>query len=134
MRDRQTMARRVRGYVTLSKSDAYSGSNAPGQATSSERKALATMGRRGGKKAEERWKTDPEGEYVQVRRTALEETNIKRATEGRATARQIANYFDDTLLQTGKYPSIPDTMREFGVSRPTVKRALPTVKRALKNA
>ncbi|ART20312.1 plasmid replication protein [Corynebacterium striatum] len=92
------------------------------------------MGRRGGKKAEERWKTDPEGEYVQVRRTALEETNIKRATGGRATARQIANYFDDTLLQTGKYPSIPDTMREFGVSRPTVKRALPTVKRALKNA
>ena len=66
------------------------------------------MGRRGGKKAAERWKTDPEGEYAQGRRTALEEANIKRATGGRVTARQIANYFDDTLLQTGKYPSIPD--------------------------
>ena len=124
MRDRQTMARRVRGYVTPSKSEAYNSSSAPGKATSSERKALATMGRRGGKKAAERWKTDPEGEYAQGRRTALEEANIKRATGGRVTARQIANYFDDTLLQTGKYPSIPDAMREFGVSRPTVKRAL----------
>ena len=124
MRDRQTMARRVRGYVTQSKSEAYNSSSAPGKATSSERKALATMGRRGGKKAAERWKTDPEGEYAQGRRTALEEANIKRATGGRVTARQIANYFDDTLLQTGKYPSIPDAMREFGVSRPTVKRAL----------
>ncbi|WP_239663231.1 replication initiation protein [Corynebacterium striatum] len=44
MRDRQTMARRVRGYVTQSKSEAYSGSNAPGKAASSEHKALATMG------------------------------------------------------------------------------------------
>ena len=64
---------------------------------------------------------------VSTPRTALqslEEANIKRATGGRVTARQIANYFDDTLLQTGKYPSIPDAMREFGVSRPTVKRAL----------
>ena len=51
MRDRQTMARRVRGYVTQSKSEAYSGSSTPGKATSSERKALATMGRRGGQKA-----------------------------------------------------------------------------------
>ena len=56
------MARRVRGYVTQSKSAAYNGSSAPGKATSSERKALATMGRRGGKKSAERWKTDPEGE------------------------------------------------------------------------
>ena len=39
LRDRQTMARRVRGYVTQSKSETYSGSSAPGKATSSERKA-----------------------------------------------------------------------------------------------
>ena len=43
MRDRQTMARRVRGYVTQSKSAAYNGSSAPGKATSSERKALAVL-------------------------------------------------------------------------------------------
>lgn len=57
MRDRQTMARRVRGYVTQSKSKAYGSTSAPGKTTSSERKALATMGRRGGKKAAERWKS-----------------------------------------------------------------------------
>nr|WP_011152923.1 replication initiation protein [Trueperella pyogenes]AAR07010.1 RepA [Trueperella pyogenes] len=68
MRDRQTMARRVRGYVTQSKSTASLGSSASGKATSSERKALATMGRRGGQKAAQRWKTDPEGEYAQAQR------------------------------------------------------------------
>lgn len=31
MRDRQTMARRVRGYVTQSKSEAYASSSAPGK-------------------------------------------------------------------------------------------------------
>ena len=66
MRDRQTMARRVRGYVTQSKSAAYNGSSTPGKATSSERKALATMGRKGGQKAAQRWKTDPEGKYARL--------------------------------------------------------------------
>ena len=76
MRDRQTMARRVRGYVTQSKSAAYSGSSAPGKATSSERKALATMGRRGGKKAAQRWKTDPHGEYARTERKKLQAANV----------------------------------------------------------
>ena len=61
MRDRQTMARRVHGYVTQSKSGSYTSTSAPGCATSSERKALATMGRKDGQKAAERWKNDPEG-------------------------------------------------------------------------
>src|SRR5699024_11969458 len=71
MRDRQTMAQRVRGYVTQSKSTATLRSSASGKATSSERKALATMGRRGGQKAAQRWKTDPEGEYAQAQRDTL---------------------------------------------------------------
>ncbi|MDV2436096.1 MULTISPECIES: replication initiation protein [Actinomycetes] len=124
MRDRQTMARRVRGYVTQSKSDAYSGSNAPGKATSSERKALATMGRRGGKKAAERWKTDPEGKYAQERRATLSAANNRRTATGKSNAFRIAAFFADTFGQTGQYPSIPDAMEEFGVSRPTVNRAL----------
>jgi len=124
MRDRQTMARRVRGYVTQSKSEAYSGSNAPGKATSSERKALATMGRRGGKKAAERWKTDPEGKYAQERRATLSAANNRRTATGKSNAFRIAAFFADTFGQTGQYPSIPDAMEEFGVSRPTVNRAL----------
>ena len=70
MRDRQTMARRVRGYVTQAKAS-NGGSVAPGRATSTERKALATMGRRGGQKAAQRWKTDPDGECAQGRRDML---------------------------------------------------------------
>lgn len=46
MRDRLTMARRVRGYVTQSsrKSSSYGVSGGAGRATSAQRKALATMG------------------------------------------------------------------------------------------
>ena len=124
MRDRQTMARRVRGYVTKSKNAAYNGSSAPGKATSSERKALATMGRRGGKKAAERWKTDPEGKYAQERRATLSAANNRRTATGKSNAFRIAAFFADTFGQTGQYPSIPDAMEEFGVSRPTVNRAL----------
>lgn len=61
MCDRQTMARRVRGYVTQSKNNTSLSSSAPGRATSSEHKALATMGSKGGQKAVQRWKTDPDG-------------------------------------------------------------------------
>ncbi|BAC19765.1 conserved hypothetical protein (plasmid) [Corynebacterium efficiens YS-314] len=124
MKDRQTMARRVRGYVTTSKGEAY-GSSATGRATSAERKALATMGRRGGKKAAERWK-DPNSDYATDLRTKLQGANERRAVTGRVTARQIANFFDDTFIQTGEYPSIPQAMNELGVSRPTVSRALKT--------
>ena len=123
MRDRQTMARRVRGYVTHSKSEAYSGSSAPSKATSSERKALATMGRKGGKKAAERWQ-DRDSDYAKAETEKLAKANAKRATSGRVTARNIANYFDDVMLQTGAYPTISDAMKEFNVSRPTVNRAL----------
>ena len=124
MRDRQTMARRVRGYVTQSKSGAYSGSSAPGKATSSERKALATMGRRGGQKAAQRWKTDPEGKYARGRRKALTKANQRRSAGGRSQAYRIAAYFDDTFSQTGKYPTVAEAASEFVVSNRTVQRAL----------
>ncbi|WP_337447446.1 hypothetical protein [Corynebacterium pseudokroppenstedtii] len=58
MRDLQTMARRVRGYVIHSKTRPGL-STTPQRATTPERKALATMGRKGGQRAAERWKTHP---------------------------------------------------------------------------
>ena len=61
------MARRVRGYVTQGKTDSY-GTPTARYATTSQRKALSTMGRRGGQKAAKRWETDPEGEYAQSQR------------------------------------------------------------------
>ena len=58
MRDRQTMARRVRGYVLAGNHTAGSSSFTGGTSSvgARERKALATMGRKGGKKAAQRWK------------------------------------------------------------------------------
>lgn len=45
MQDRQTMARRVRGYVMTSQGEGYSSASS-GPTNSAERKASATMGRR----------------------------------------------------------------------------------------
>lgn len=124
MRDRQTMARRVRGYVTQSKSGAYSGSSAPGKATSSERKALATMGRRGGQKAAERWKTDPDGKYAQAQRSKLEKTHRKKRVEGQTTRARIQALIGDSYVQTGTVLTRKQIMEETGLSRATVTRHL----------
>lgn len=124
MRDRQTMARRVRGYVTQSKTNTSLGTSAPGRATSSERKALATMGRKGGKKAAQRWKTDRDGEYAQIARKNLQSANSRRAAKGRVSKRDIANYFESTFVDTGSWPTSAEAMKEFSVSRPTISRAL----------
>ena len=125
MRDRQTMARRVRGYVTQGKTDSY-GTPTARYATTSQRKALATMGRRGGQKAAQRWEADPEGEYAQSRLEALEEANQRRQTGAKAGKFAIASWFMTANAETGEWPSIPEAMSEFGVSRDTVKRALRT--------
>ena len=120
MRDRQTMARRVRGYVTQSKTNISLGSNAPGRATSSERKALATMGRKGGQKAAQRWKTDPEGQYAQTQRDTLKAANMKRAIQGKSTRARILNTAMDSLAQTGRIPTSREIAEELGVTKRTV--------------
>lgn len=120
MRDRQTMARRVRGYVTTSKGEGYGSSTATGRATSAERKALATMGRRGGKKAAERWETDPKGEYAQTQRDTLKAANKKRAIQGKSTRARILNTAMDSLAQTGRIPTSREIAEELGVTKRTV--------------
>lgn len=124
MRDRQTMARRVRGYVIQSKSTAYSVSSAPGKATSSERKALATMGRRGGKKAAQRWKTAPDSDYAKQERAKLAVANENRKTSAAADSFAIASWFLKGKSETGEYPTVGEAAAEFSVSNRTVQRAL----------
>ncbi|MDU4730567.1 MAG: replication initiation protein [Corynebacterium sp.] len=124
MRDRQTMAKRVRGYVTQSKSRAYGSASSPGKATSSERKALATMGRRGGQKAAQRWKTDPHGEYAQTQRSKLEKTHRKKRVEGQTTRARIQALIGDSYVQTGTVLTRKQVMEETGLSRATVTRHL----------
>lgn len=130
MRDRQTMARRVRGYVTQSKGSSYTSVSTPGRATSTERKALATMGRKGGKKAAERWKTDPDGEYARSRRETLKAANAQRQLQGNETRARVYAFYTAELAQTGSAPSGAEIGRELGVTRKTASVHL----RALKSA
>lgn len=129
MRDRQTMARRVRGYVTQAKAS-NGGSVAPGRATSTERKALATMGRRGGQKAAQRWKTDPDGEYARGRRDMLKKANQQRRRQGNETRAQVYAAYASSLAQTGKASTGAEIGRELGITRKTASAHL----RALRNA
>lgn len=129
MRDRQTMARRVRGYVTQSKSEAYSGSSTPGKATSSERKALATMGRRGGQKAAQRWK-DRDSEYAKAELAKMQRTHRKKRVQGQTTGAKIQALVGQNYVETGKVLTRKEIMAETGLSEATVKRHL----RALRTA
>ena len=124
MRDRQTMARRVRGYVTQSKTNTNLSSNASGRATSSERKALATMGRKGGQKAAQRWKTDPEGQYAQNQLQKLKKTHRKKRVEGQTTRAKIQALIGEAYVQTGEVLTRKQIVDETGLSRATVTRHL----------
>src|SRR5699024_1007011 len=75
MRDRLTMARRIRSYVTRG---GTSTTNTSSRTDSAGRKALATMGARGGKTAAKRW-NDPESEYARQQRAALAAANETRS-------------------------------------------------------
>lgn len=129
MRDRQTMARRVRGYVTTSKSEVHGGSSVSGQVTSAERKALATMGRRGGKKAAERWK-DPDSEYAQELREKLQLANRKRMIQGNSTRGRVLTIYSQTLFETGEGPSARQIATEIGCDRSTVAKHLSALKKS----
>lgn len=124
MRDRQTMARRVRGYVTQSKTNTSLGASAPGRVTSSERKALATMGRKGGQKAAQRWKTDPEGQYAQNQLQKLKKTHRKKRVEGQTTRAKIQTLIGEAYVQTGEVLTRKQIVDETGLSRATVTRHL----------
>ncbi|WP_290280130.1 replication initiation protein [Corynebacterium faecale] len=122
MKDRQTMARRVRGYVTTSKGEVYGSSSTAGRATSAERKALATMGRRGGKKAAERWETDPKGEYATDLRKKLQAANQKREWKGQALVSEVRASILRSRIDTGADPSTRELATEFNVSIARIKQ------------
>lgn len=130
MRDRQTMARRVRGYVIQSKSAPYSGSRTSGQATSSERKALATMGRRGGRKAAQRWRTDPNGSYAQEQRIKLQKTHKRKKVQGISNRQRIGQFVTSFWIETDRLPSWKEIQQETGLSRATVARHVASLKEA----
>ena len=129
MKDRQTMARRVRGYVTTSKSEVYGSSATSGRATSAERKVLATMGRRGEKKAAERWK-DPDSDYARAEREKLAKANQLRALKGKGTRGKVLSVIIDIFTQTGHEPSEREIGAELGITRQQANRHLKALRDA----
>lgn len=128
MRDRQTMARRVRGYVTTSKNESYGSWADATQATNAERKALATMGRRGGKKAAERWDTDPDGEYARSRREVLKKTHRRKKVEGISNRQRVGQYVTEYWMETDRLPSWLEIQEATNLSRATVARHVSALK------
>src|SRR5699024_4841100 len=74
MRDRLTMARRVRAYVTQGITESTQ-TNPRTRQSSAGRKALATMGRRGGKQSAKRWQDPAHKDYQEAARAPLEKAN-----------------------------------------------------------
>lgn len=128
MRDLRSLARRVRGYVSSNKrvSRAMVKENPVASSTmrSSERKALATLGRRGGKKAAERWKNDPEGAYTQAQSDKLAKANEQKKLQGNSTRAQVFAIAAEALARTGTVPTGADIGRELGVPRKTASAHL----------
>lgn len=128
MRDLRSLARRVRGYVSGSKSISQAtAKETPGSASSmnsSERKALATLGRRGGKKAAERWKNDPDGTYAQTQRDKLAKANKQKKLQGNSTRAQVLAIAAEALARTGAVPTGAAIGRELGVTRKTASAHL----------
>ena len=123
MRDRLTMARRVRGYVLGNKRSNGSGTSlgGAGSATARERKALATMGRRGGQKAAERWK-DRNSDYAKAETEKLAKANLQRQWRGDALSAEIKTAILRSRIETGVDPTTKDLAAEFNVSVSRVKQ------------
>lgn len=121
MRDRLTMARRVRGYVTAGVTNPTTRTGGNSRMSSAGRKALATLGRRGGQRAAERWK-DPESEYAQQQRTNLATANQKRQWQGTALRAQVQSTILSTRVQTGRDPSTKELAGEYGVSERRIRQ------------
>lgn len=130
MRDLRSLARRVRGYVASNKRVEHVAPKENPTDTRmrpQERKALATLGRRGGKKAAERWK-DPESDYAQkAMKPVLQVQKRKRLQGAESRARVLAAYLEG-YKQLESSPTRRMIMDETGLSRATVTRHLSTLR------
>lgn len=120
MKDLRSLAQRVRGYVfsnkRLSHATAKENPTTGTNMRSSERKALATLGHRGGKKAAERWKNDPDGADAQAQRDKLAEANEQKKLHGNSTRAQVFAIAAEALARTGSVPTGAAIGRELGVT------------------
>lgn len=125
MRDRLTMARRVRGYVTHGKtSPGPSGAGSSGRQSSAGRKTLSTFGKRGGAKAAQRWNDPEQTEYQDAARAPLAAANKRKTVTGRRRGYEIADWYLDRHERTGEWPTLADGVAAFSVTERTIRRAL----------
>jgi len=131
MRDRLTLARRVRGYVVAGRpsSSTAGGPAETGRANTRERKALATLGRKGGKKAAERW-TDRDSDYARAQLDTLSQLQKRQRARGRSSKNRVAQFINQQFAETGTVPTWAELMAETGLSRATVARHVAALKKS----
>lgn len=130
MRDRLTMARRVRGYVIQGITNPNTSGKTSSNQTSSGRKALATMGRRGGKQAAKRWHDPAHKDYQEAARNPLEAANQRRKIKGQTTRARIQVFVGDFYTQLGRLPTRKEIATEVGCTPRTVTTHLATLREA----
>ncbi len=131
MRDRLTMARRVRAYATTNKTTKEAGTSLSStqHVTPVERNALRTFGSRGGKKAAQRW-DDPNSEYAQRERARLAKQHRRKKLQGQTTRAQIQMIVGRYYEELERVPTWAELMEEAGVSRATVARHMSALRAA----
>lgn len=128
VRDRLTMARRVRGYVVAGKSSPETTGTRSSQTTRG-RKALATMGRRGGQKAAERW-NDPESDYARRQREKLQQAQKRNQLRGQANRASVQAIVGQYYFELNRMPTWRELMDETGMARATIARHLAALREA----
>ncbi|MEZ2123006.1 RepA, partial [Corynebacterium sp. CCM 9203] len=91
------------------------------------RKALATMGRRGGKNSAARKWANPEQPTAQKVLSALNEANEDRALEGMALESEIKAFMLRRKKELRQLPSTREIAAEFGVSERRVRQIRQTL-------
>ena len=131
MRDRLTMARRVRGYAIRGVTDPSAPATSTGpRLDSAGRKALATLGRRGGQQAAKRWNDPATADYQAAALAPLAKANQRRKLQSNETRGRILAFTTDILITTDVYPTRQAIATEIGVSIPTVDRHLAALRKA----
>ncbi|SLM92692.1 replication initiation protein [Brachybacterium nesterenkovii] len=129
MRDRLTMARRVRGYVIAGNTNPSSAAASTTRMDSAGRKALATLGSRGGKTAAKRWE-DPNSDYARQQRAKLTAANQRRAAQGGTSRGRVLAFVSQQYAETGAVPSRAQIMQETGLSKRMVAYHLAALRNA----
>lgn len=120
MRDRLTMARRVRGYVIAGNTSPASTTATSSPMDSAGRKALATLGSRGGKKAAERWQ-DPDSEYARKERAKLAAANEARSYSTEENKGRVLALIASRRRQGLPAPTTGAIAAELGLSERRVR-------------